>query len=772
MAKQFYIQNVSFRGERDRFLTEGGGSKDLPKWVDETTIMANAGRIHNQLRTISELFSDKNRIMPVITEVTLNRKATAKSYRPAVRSILDVDSKRNVIGVTSVGKLLVKIDSSNDLNKIEQAFSFINPYALPKRKKIGLSAIENISQYKAVVDENICTDDLLKLQLVDYLNSEYNYRSRVALEVECNKYGVDIKELNYASGLRLYALSNVSNEALRAIASMDCVLAVRKMPTIVFEASPETENSSIEVMLPREGITYPMVGLLDTGVGDIDYLRPWLTDHEDNAADLEEADINRRHGTAVAGVINYGDFLENRDLTKCGPCIIQSCIVNTSKDRATIYEHELVSNIQRAVTAHPEIKIWNLSQGTDKIICDDRYSDLGIALDSLQKSNNILICKSAGNVNPRADDLRITNGADSLLSLVVGSIAHKKTTENDAEENDRSPFSRIGPGVENAVKPDLVHYGGNSDTHLSLFSEWGKQFMLFSGTSFSTPRVTSLAANLNQEIGGECNPLLLKALIIHNSDYPKGLSKTAEELRKEMGFGLPATVTDMLKNDADECTMVFAHTLQKGEDIASLDFPYPPCLVENGEFTGHIKVTLAVSPVVNANQGCEYCQSQADVLLQTFDHVEYVRLGESSIMRNEARTSSDAINVLNAAFYSTKAFNKEFAEERMLIEQGDKYQPIKKYAVDLSKMTKSNREKALASNRKWALKIEGLYRDAAEQALLRDGEILSQDVIVIITITDPKHQGQVYSECLNLLEQRGYSHNDININNHINIENQ
>lgn len=772
MAKQFYIQNVSFRGERDRFLTEGGGSKDLPKWVDETTIMANAGRMHNQLKLISELFSEKNRIMPVITEVALNKKATAKSYRPAVRSILDVDSKRNIIGVTSVGKLLVKIDSSNDLKKIEQAFSFINPAALPKRKKIGLSAIENISQYKAVVDENISTDDLLKLQMVDYLNSEYNYRSRVALEVECNRYDVDVKELNYASGLRLYALSNVSKEALRAIASMDCVLAVRKMPTIEFEAAPDTEKSNIEVMLPREDTNYPMVGLLDTGVGDIDYLRPWLTKSEDNAADLEEADINRRHGTAVAGVINYGDFLENRDLTKCGPCIIQSCIVNTSKDRVTIYEHELVSNIQRAVTAHPEIKIWNLSQGTDKIISDDRYSDLGIALDSLQKSNNILICKSAGNVNPRADDLRITDGADSLLSLVVGSIAHKKTTENDAEENDRSPFSRIGPGVENAVKPDLVHYGGNSDTHLSLFSEWGKQFMQFSGTSFSTPRVTSLAANLSQEIGGECNPLLLKALIIHNSDYPKGLSKTAEELRKEMGFGLPATVTDMLKNDADECTMVFAHTLQKGEDVASLDFPYPQCLVENGEFIGHIKVTLAVSPVVNANQGCEYCQSQADVLLETFDHVEYVQLGESSMMRNEARTSSDAINVLNAAFYSTKAFNKEFAEERMLIEQGDKYQPIKKYAVDLSKMTKSNRKKALDSNRKWALKIEGLYRDAAEQALLRDGEILSQDVIVIITITDPKHQGLVYSECLNLLEQRGYSHNDINVNNHINIENQ
>lgn len=108
----------------------------------------------------------------------------------------------------------------------------------------------------------------------------------------------------------------------------------------------------------------------------------------------------------------------------------------------------------------------------------------------------------------------------------------------------------------------------------------------------------------------------------------------------------------------------------------------------------------------------------------------------------------------------------------MLIEQGDKYQPIKKYSVDLSKMTKSNRKKALGSNRKWALKIKGLYRDAAEQTLLRDGEILSQDVVVIVTITDPKHQGLVYSECLNLLAQRGYVHNDINVHSNISITNQ
>lgn len=179
---------------------------------------------------------------------------------------------------------------------------------------------------------------------------------------------------------------------------------------------------------------------------------------------------------------------------------------------------------------------------------------------------------------------------------------------------------------------------------------------------------------------------------------------------------------------------------------------------------------MAVNPVINAGQGCEYCQSQVDVLLETYDHVEHVQLGEG-MMRNESRTSKDAVNVLKASIYCSKAFKKEFAEERMLIEQGDKYQPIKKYYVDLSKMTDTNRRKALGENRKWALKLTGLYRDAAVQALERDGEVLSQDVVVVVTIKDPRHRGTIYTECLDLLEQRGYVHNDINIHNDIRVDN-
>lgn len=434
MKKDLPIQNVSFRENIDRFLTEGGGSKALPKWVNEENITKNVIVVSQQLKSFEGLFYKEPRVLPVLVEVVLHEKATAKSHRPAIRSILDVNNKRNVLGVSSVGRIIAKIDSREDLNKIECRYSIRDTKQLTKSSKVGLSAINSINHLKVSVDQDITEKDTLKIQLVDYLSNDLNNCSKQLLQNKCQDFGIEVKELNYASSLRLFLISKVSKEALEAIATMDSVLAVRKMPTIEFEAAPEPINSKLELMKPLDTESYPVIGLLDTGVGNIDYLKPWEYGEEDNCVNLQEMEIDRRHGTAVAGVINYGDMLEGENYTECGPCKIQSCIVNTSRDRSLVLEHELVQYIQQALALHPEIKIWNLSQGTNKIIKDDSYSDFAIALDSLQKNNNILICKSAGNIEFQDQSNRITDGAESLLSLVVGSIAHKKGTPNDVEK--------------------------------------------------------------------------------------------------------------------------------------------------------------------------------------------------------------------------------------------------------------------------------------------------------------------------------------------------
>lgn len=69
MAKEYPIQNVSFRGETDNFLTEAGGGSELPKWVNDTAISVNPKSV---IRKICFLF--------VIFLLFLQQKSSAKQY--------------------------------------------------------------------------------------------------------------------------------------------------------------------------------------------------------------------------------------------------------------------------------------------------------------------------------------------------------------------------------------------------------------------------------------------------------------------------------------------------------------------------------------------------------------------------------------------------------------------------------------------------------------------------------------------------------------------
>ena len=168
----------------------------------------------------------------------------------------------------------------------------------------------------------------------------------------------------------------------------------------------------------------------------------------------------------------------------------------------------------------------------------------------------------------------ITQGADSVLSLVVGSVAHTKESPDDAEVGQRSPFSRIGYGPSGITKPDLVHYGGNRSRGIYSFSEVGFQTEVFRGTSHSTPRVTALAANLAYRLERDFDPLLVRALLIHGAGYQNLEGMDNEDVRKELGFGKPAVLDDMLFNDPNEFTMVLEPEFID-RDYQIQDVPFP-----------------------------------------------------------------------------------------------------------------------------------------------------------------------------------------------------
>ncbi|NVN97361.1 S8 family serine peptidase, partial [Candidatus Nomurabacteria bacterium] len=251
------------------------------------------------------------------------------------------------------------------------------------------------------------------------------------------------------------------------------------------------------------------------------------------------------------------------------------------------------------------------------------------SLDELQDTYNILIVKAAGNcLNflKAAPIGRITEASESIRTLVVGSIAHNKGEHDIAEVNHPSPFSMVGPGIADVIKPDLVHYGGNAGLkggkmHINGVKSFSSDGSISRdiGTSFSTPRVSALAAELTGSLKEDFNPLLIKGLLVHSAIHPVEFDHVLENRINQIGFGLPAKISDILFNDPDEVTLILMDAVDKGSHIKIMDFPYPSCLVEDGYYYGQVKITLVTAPGIDIYQGAEYIQSDIDIAFGTYE---------------------------------------------------------------------------------------------------------------------------------------------------------
>lgn len=770
--KNLPIQIVETRGAQDQFLKEGMGDNKLPSWATQATVTSHAGKMMEAFFVAERKFDDREEgDLPVLMVALLDEKATArKSFRANVRAVFDRKNKRNVLGKESNRGLLVKVDNKDDLQAIRRRVDCASQGSGSRDRLCGVAVVEDLQLFHPFVEDGLEGGNL-KVKLVDYHDESLNSKTNELILNYGAEHNVAIRRLDYAKELRLYAIDDATPEVIAAMSTMDAVISVKRMPYFELTVSPEPYNTRLEVKNPNEGEAYPRVGIMDSGIEAIPHLAPWLEGDEQNIADLAEEDIRPRHGTSVAGIINYGDELQGEEWTGTIPSRITSCIVNTDETVVRISEEEMVEHIKTAIRENPEVKVWNLSQGSTDEIADDEFSDFAIAIDDLQKEYHVLICKSAGNIRPdMPGSMRITQGADSVLSLVVGSVAHTKESPDDAEVGQRSPFSRIGYGPSGITKPDLVHYGGNRSRGIYSFSEVGFQTEVFRGTSHSTPRVTALAANLAYRLEREFDPLLVRALLIHGAGYQNLEGMDNEDVRNELGFGKPAVLDDMLFNDPNEFTMVLEPEFID-RDYQIQDVPFPEELVdENGYFQGEVTVTVVTEPVLRGGERSEYCQSDVEVLLQSYDRMRYYVLGANGTprsYRNSERLDGSE-NVLIKGRYGKRSFKTTEIENRTIL-CGENYQPVKKYHVNLSQMKPSEKETCLKAGRKWGISIKAAYRDATNadrEAGLPVGNVRA---VVVLTIRDPQRRGIVYDRCMALLDTHNFVHSDIIIRQDINV---
>lgn len=765
--------------EVDELRIEGNKNSEKPKWVLRgKELKQRADSLRLSLDSLETKFSmRKSSPVPFSFIVKLQSDATAKSKREDITNLFEQKSFGGVVGLTDTNKLIVALDSLEELKEVANR---INDYEI---NDYAISCIEDFEEFVPYIvkGKKECN---YKIKLVDYQNYEQNLAMRRRLEHTLNKEGIDYTKTDYSEEYYIYKLRNITEKSLDVLKKADifnALFSIEPMPKYKVSLDCLKSDNNIPIKKPDDEKMYITIGILDNGIANIPHLSPWM--EMDRWSPYPKTSINPTHGIFVSGIALYGDECEGKIWVDHKGLKIFDAAVFPDVTKEGLDEDELIANIKDVIRLyHEKVKIWNLSISITREVIDTKFSDFAIALDSIQDEYNVLICKSAGNCEnftvsrPKG---RIHEGADSVRSLVVRSVAHKKGKYDYAEVNDPSPFSRVGPGPEYIIKPEVSHYGGNAGidpkgrvvtSGVKSFSKEG-ELAQGVGTSFSTPRITALAAGLQQELNEDFDPLLLKALIIHSASYPEDMSVPITERTKQVGFGIPKSVPEIIYNSPYEATLILRDNLAKGDKIDIMEFPMPDCLIRDGFYTGQIIATLVYDPILDPSQGIEYCQSNLDVKFGSYDAKVERDTTKRHILNPVGRQGAQNL-FLGNLFSKTKMKSKtgDFAlRERLQIQYNDKYYPVKKYAIDLSELTDKKRLDYLTMDKKWFLFLQGVYRSHIEKIAQLESFQLSQEFCLILTIRDPLQKEKVYDEVSQKLDEYNFWHSNIKVSTDVNI---
>jgi hypothetical protein len=344
------------------------------------------------------------------------------------------------------------------------------------------------------------------------------------------------------------------------------------------------------ISLTPPDATAPAVCVIDSGVQEEHYLLEPAIDKDTSFCFLpgvstsEVGDHVRPagHGTRVAGAVLYADSIP-KDGQHQLHCWIQNArILNADR--------KLPNDLFPPAVLHDAIVRFH--EGTRKTRlfnhsinaaapCRTRHMSAWAAeIDLLCSQLDILLIQSAGNLYCSEagpfpgisqhlsagrqypaylceSSSRIANPAQSLQALTVGSIAYGVFESGGwksfaPDRTHPSAFSRSGFGIWDAIKPEVVEFGGdNLRTNANppdvatpaigrdCYPELVRSTMFPPGpaidrdqvgTSFAAPKVAHIAAHL-QAILPEEPCLLYRCLIVQSARWPDWTQPIIEEMR-------------------------------------------------------------------------------------------------------------------------------------------------------------------------------------------------------------------------------------------------
>lgn len=580
---------------------------------------------------------------------------------------------------------------------------------------------------------------------------------RVDLGILTDAVGTDLRSRGNT------ALSRNIDDHARVLNALERNPLVRSitlppLPSTAQGSAEETGALALPMLPGPDEQTRPIIGVLDGGVGAV--LDPWVVDRWTL---ISPADTDAHHGTFISGLLIAAGPLNPSLLDPGRPaCRIVDLNVlpadpgNTGVAFARYYPGgaaEFLDEIEDAVRdarKRHNVRVFNLSVNFDAPGDDTRYGFAAQRLDEIARRLDVIFVISGGNLLPgdqraewvsnpdtnlaalvRETRTTIAEPAESLFNVAVSALNPPGIPNQQPYALTR--YSRRGPGLRGATKPDLAHVGGSGTW--DLIAGYGLQSINESGagvtdagTSFAAPLVARELADLDAAITGDVPRETLLALLIHDANMPRQLQKGSlgNVATQLAGFGIPSQTHHILERPDSEIVMVFSSTVLQGEQH-SLDFSWPEALTTNGKCRGYAKLTLVARPVLAYEHGDERIRVNIDAKLMQ-------------------QNDDDGFNNVLKPVHHPDA-NANPRTERELLRESHKWQVVKSF--------ETANMRGRGSRSTWKFFVEYLTR--AEEPM----PIKGVEFAAVLTISDPKGEAPVFQQMRQQLGAVGVQTTDI-----------
>lgn len=640
-------------------------------------------KLQEQIEQIKKFWQNEKKIFDGVLISVYYNKIVAKSNRISsllkgedsnaaiVGAKFNAEKNRHIItyflAISDLEKSIERLSKASDI--LHQQFSgeiskitFDNKSIMAKEKFYKLSL--SMSLFKGIIADASYIDSF------EIESASPELKQSIITLYDVKK---DVKALFHELGINLLSTRILDNQTV-FLDENQIELLYEKAPYLVSMAtvdlaklSPDdfiSEYKNNTVVLPTPAYE-PVVGVIDTLFDERVYFNEWVDYHEMVSDDIPKTSDDYRHGTAVSSIIVDGPRLNPWLDDGCGRFRVRHFGVAVGAEFSSF---SIIKQIKSIVLENLDIKVWNISLGSNQEINDNFISAEAAALDQIQFENDVIFV-IAGTNKVSAEIVKIGSPADSVNSMVVNAVTKKGLS---------TQYSRRGLVLSFFAKPDVSYYGGSEEQYINVCEPLGEANV--AGTSYAAPWIARKLSYLINVLG--LNREVAKAMLI---DAARGWSeKPSPETISLYGHGIvPIKINDIVQTPEDEIKFVVSDISEKWNTY-NYFFPVP---MKNDKYPYIARATMCYFPMCDRTQGVDYTNTELNL--------HFGRLGPSDKVKDIQGDKQNLDDVLDGEqFYLLEG------DARKLFRKWDNVKYIAERA------TKKLVAKKSYENKNWGMEVK------------------------------------------------------------------